>query len=548
MSAGEVDRDLDALIIGAGFAGLYMLHRLRQMGFRARLLEAGNGIGGVWFWNRYPGARCDIESTQYSYQFSPELEQKWSWSERYATQAEILRYANHVADRFDLWRDIELGTRVVSMRFDEPQHVWRLSSHDGRAYIAPIVIMATGCLSVPSWPALPGMASFAGEMHHTGTWPHEGVDFKDKRVAVIGTGSSGIQSIPAIARDARHLTVFQRTPAYSVPARNIALPPSVLTGIKAIYRQLRARAKEMPTGVLFDSSSEKALETPPALREREYERRWQRGGLTFLSAYADILTDYEANKTAADFVRGKIRSIVKDPAVAERLMPTTPIGAKRLCVDLGYYETFNRANVTLVDVSAAPIERITERGIVAHGTLHEADIIVLATGFDAMTGALMCIDIKGRGGLTLSQKWADGPRTYLGLAIHGFPNLFTITGPGSPSVLTNMLASIEQHVEWIADCMTKLRADGIATIEATADAEDAWVAHVAEEASHSIRANESSWYVGANVPGKPRVFMPYTGGVPKYARKCEEVAARGYEGFMLVPAAAEAGPREEATA
>ncbi len=400
--------------------------------------------------------------------------------------------------------------------------------------------MATGCLSAPSRPVIEGLESFAGAVLHTAEWPHEPVDFRGKRVAVIGTGSSAIQSIPVIAREAAHLTVLQRSPAYSVPARNIALPAAVLTGIKAIYRQLRARAKAMPTGVLFDSSSEKALETPPELREREYERRWQRGGLTFLGAYADLLTDPDANRTAADFIRAKIRGIVKDSEVADRLMPTTPVGAKRLCVDLGYYETYNRSNVTLVDVSASPIERITAEGVVAHGVLHAADVIVLATGFDAMTGALLRIDIRGRDGCDLKRKWADGPRTYLGLAMHGFPNLFTITGPGSPSVLTNMLPSIEQHVEWIADCMAELRARGIAVIEATREAEDAWVAHVAEEACRTLRAGERSWYVGANVPGKPPVFMPYTGGVPRYRAKCDDVAAHDYEGFALEPAVASA--------
>jgi len=545
MSAAGAGRGDDALIVGAGFAGLYMLHRLRQVGIRARVLEAGDGIGGVWFWNRYPGARCDIESTQYSYQFSPDLEQEWCWSERYASQAEILSYANHVADRFDLRRDIVLQTRIAQARFDERTQTWQLRSQDGRQFSARFIIMATGCLSVPTWPEIAGLSSFSGEVHHTGTWPREGVNFAGKRVAVIGTGSSAIQSIPVIAREARHLTVFQRTPAYSVPARNIKLPPSVLAGIKAIYRQLRARAKQMPTGVLFDSSTAKALETPPALREREYERRWRRGGLTFLSAYCDILTDRDANKTASDFVRAKIRSIVKDAAVAERLSPKTPIGAKRLCVDLGYYETFNRENVTLVDVSSAPIERITATGIIAQGTLHEVDIIVLATGFDAMTGALLRIDIEGRNGVTLRRRWHDGPRTYLGLAVHEFPNLFTITGPGSPSVLTNMLPSIEQHVEWIADCLAALRDSRIGSIEATAEAQNAWMAHVAEEASKTLRASENSWYVGANVPGKPRIFMPYAGGIPKYTQTCDEVAARGYEGFVLEPAATATGFLEE---
>lgn len=547
MGAGEGGQGYDALIVGAGFAGLYMLHRLRQAGFRARVLEAGDGIGGVWFWNRYPGARCDIESTQYSYQFSPELEQEWCWSERYATQTEILSYANHVADRFDLHRDIELETRVVSMQFDEAAQAWQLTSDDDRHFSARFAIMATGCLSVPSWPTIPGLANFAGEVHHTGAWPRGGVDFGGKRVAVIGTGSSGVQSIPVIAREAGHVTVFQRTPAYSVPGRNIALPPSVLTGIKAIYRQLRARAKQMPTGVLFDYSAERAMETSPELREREFERRWSRGGLTFLSAYADILTDPTANETAADFVRGKIRSIVRNPDVARRLMPATPIGAKRLCVDLGYYETFNRDNVSLVDVSEAPIERITDAGLEVDGKLHQADIIVVATGFDAMTGALLKIDIEGRHGLTLAEKWADGPHSYLGLAVHGFPNLFTITGPGSPSVLTNMLASIEQHVEWIGDCLSAMRDRGAGTIEADEAVENAWVAHVAEEASRTLRAVGASWYVGANVPGKPRVFMPYAGGVPQYAQKCDEVAARGYDGFMLEPSEL-ASPREEETA
>jgi cyclohexanone monooxygenase len=542
MDVGESRGEIDALIVGAGFAGLYMLHRLRTAGFRARVLEAGNGIGGVWYWNRYPGARCDIESTQYSYQFSPELEQEWCWSERYAAQGEILRYAEHVADRFDLSRDIELGTRVVSARFDEAACRWQLASQDGRRFSAPFLIMATGSLSVPTRPAIPGLADFAGAVVHTARWPAEGVDLAHKRIAVIGTGSSAVQSIPIIAREARHVTVFQRSAAYSVPGRNIALPPSVLAGIKAIYPQLRARAKQMPTGVLFDSSDRKAMETAPELRKHEYERRWRRGGLTFLSAFSDTLTDPDANRAAAEFVRDKIRSIVEDPRVAERLLPKTPIGAKRLCVDLGYYETFNRPNVTLVDAADAPIERITGRGIVAGGELHEADIIVLATGFDAMTGALLQAGITGRGGLPLAAKWAEGPRSYLGLAIHGFPNLFTITGPGSPSVLTNMLASIEQHVEWIADCLGALRRRGVRLIEATAQAEDAWFAHVADVADGSVRAHEQSWYVGSNVPGKPRVFMPYAGGVPQYAETCDDVAARGYAGFVLEAAAVRPAP------
>ena len=530
--------ELDALVVGAGFAGLYMLHRLRGLGLRARVLEAGDGIGGTWYWNRYPGARCDIESTQYSYQFSPDLEQDWCWSERYATQAEILSYANHVADRFDLRRDIDLGCRVASARYDEAACRWTLESDRGLVYRAPICIMATGCLSVPRRPTIEGLDRFRGPSWHTGEWPHERVSFEGRRVAVIGTGSSGIQLVPVIAREAEHLTVFQRTRSYAVPARNIPLPAAIQDGIKATYRQLRARAKLNPTGVLFDSSPEKAVETAPELRAREFERRWSRGGLTFLGAYADLLTDEAANRTAAEFVRGKIAGLVEDPEIAERLMPQSLIGVRRLCVDMGYYETFNRPNVTLIDVAKTPIERISERGVVVAGREYVADAIVLATGFDAMTGALSRIDIRGLGGQTLRDKWQSGPRSYLGLAMYGFPNLFTVTGPGSPSVLTNMLPSIEQHVEWIADCIAHMKRHALASIAPTRKAEDDWVAHVAQLAGATLRVKEPSWYVGANVPGKPRVFMPYTGGFARYGEILAEVAANGYRGFRLDPAKA----------
>ena len=536
--------EFDALIVGAGFAGLYMLHRLRGLGFRARVIEAADGVGGTWYWNRYPGARCDIESTQYSYQFSPELEQEWCWSERYAGQAEILSYANHVADRFDLRRDIDFGRRVVTARFDDAARQWMLDTDDGKRYRGRICIMATGCLSVPVRPSIEGLDAFSGLVVHTGEWPHAPLSLQGKRVAVIGTGSSGIQAVPVIARTASSVTVFQRTPSYAVPARNIPLPPAVQAGIKAIYRQLRTRAKLNPTGVLFDSSPERALETSPEVRHREYERRWARGGLTFLGAFADLLTDASANETAAAFVRAKIREIVEDQSVAAQLTPHNFIGARRLCVDMGYFEAFNRPNVALVDVAAAPIERVSARGVVVADVEHAADIIVLATGFDAMTGALGQIDIRGRDGHALKEKWQSGARTLLGLAIHGFPNLFTITGPGSPSVLTNLLPSIEQHVEWIGDCLAFLRQHGLALVEASAEAEEAWTRHVADAAQNSLRAREASWYAGANVPGKPRVFLPYAGGFPRYVETCNDVARSGYQGFVLepehVPAAAAA--------
>ncbi len=522
----------DAVIVGAGFAGLYMLHKLRQLGLTARVYEAGTGVGGTWYWNRYPGARCDVVSVEYSYQFSEELQQEWEWSERYATQPEILRYINHVADRFDLRRDIRFETRVTAAHFDEAAGRWRVETERGDRVSAQFCVMATGCLSSANLPDFPGRDSFRGETYHTGRWPHAGVDFTGKRVAVIGTGSSAIQSVPLIAQQARQLTVFQRTASYTIPAHNTPLLLDEVTAIKRDYRGFRERNKQQPFGVDFRTSSQSALATPAEEREREYEDRWTRGGLSFLGAFADLMFDREANSTAAEFIRRKIASIVKDPAVAAKLAPSQIVGCKRLCVDTGYYATFNRPNVALVDVSATPIEAITSTGLRVGGRDYEVDCIVFATGFDAMTGALLKIDVRGRGGQTLQQKWEAGPRTYLGLQTAGFPNLFTITGPGSPSVLTNMLPSIEQHVEWIADCIGYLAEHRLHTVEATTAAEDAWVEQVNAVANRTLYPGCSSWYLGANVPGKPRVFMPYI-GFPAYVRKCNEVVANGYEGFRL---------------
>jgi cyclohexanone monooxygenase len=526
-------QDLDAVIVGAGFAGLYMLHRLRRLGFKARVLEAGSGVGGTWYWNRYPGARCDVESVQYSYQFDDALQQDWNWTERYAAQPELLVYANHVADRFDLRGDIEFNTRVKTAAFDEAQGRWVVETEAGKRISATYCIMATGCLSSPNLPQFEGLESFAGDRYHTGYWPKEGVDFTGKRVAIIGTGSSAVQSIPIIAAQARHLTVFQRTPNYAVPAHNRSLEAAYIAKVKAEYPAMRARAKETMTGIDFDYSDEAALETAPEARTREYERRWRHGGLWFLGAYKDLMVDGAANDTAAEFVRAKIRGRVRDAKVAELLSPKNTIGCKRLCVDIGYYETFNRENVTLIDVSERPVEAITSGGVRAHGREHKVDAIVFATGFDAMTGALLKIDIRGRGGLALAEKWSAGPRAYLGVAMAGFPNLFTITGPGSPSVLTNMLPTIEQHVDWIADGMAHLRARRLGRIEPSATAEEEWVGHVGDAASRTLRYTCSSWYLGVNIPGKPRVFMPYIGGFPRYVQKCNEVAAAGYDGFVL---------------
>lgn len=523
--------ELDVLIVGAGFAGLYMLHRLRSAGLEAIAYEAGSGIGGTWFWNRYPGARCDIESIEYSYQFSEELQRDWEWSERYATQPEILRYVEHVAERFDLLPHVELNTRVNSATFDETTGRWSVETDRG-VVSAQFCIMATGCLSSMNTPDFKGLDSFKGSWFHTGRWPHEGVDFTDQRVGMIGTGSSAIQSIPLIAQEASHLTVFQRTASYSVPAHNGPLDPERVREFKADIAGFRERNSQLPFGAGFKLNLAKALESTSEQRQSEYDERWATGGLGFVAAFSDLLIDREANDTAAKFLRQKIRETVKDAAVAELLSPDLVVGCKRLCVDTGYFETFNRPNVTLVDVSKAPIEEITRNGIRANGEEYELDAIVFATGFDAMTGALLSIDIRGRGGMTLREKWAEGPRTYLGLGVAGFPNFFTITGPGSPSVLSNMIPSIEQHVNWIADCVEYMREHDYACIEATEEAQDAWVAHVNEVANGTLFPTCNSWYLGANVPGKPRVFMPYL-GFPPYVQKCNEVAEKGYEGFSL---------------
>jgi cyclohexanone monooxygenase len=525
--------DREVVIVGAGFGGLYMLHRLRTMGIAATVLEAGSGVGGTWYWNRYPGARCDVESMEYSYQFSDDLQQEWEWSERYAAQPEILRYANHVADRFDLRRDIRFDARVKSAIFDDADNRWLIETSDGARTRAAFCIMATGCLSAPNQPAIAGLDAFEGARYHTGKWPHEGVDFTGQRVAVIGTGSSAVQSIPIIAAQAEHLFVFQRTPNYAIPAHNAPLDPEVRRAVKADYAGLRRRAKQTMTGIAFDYSEASALQATPQAREREFEARWQRGGLSFLGAFMDLMLDADANRSAAEFVRAKIRGRVRDPAVAELLCPTNTIGCKRLCIDIGYYETFNRPNVTLIDVSRSPIEAITGRAVQANGRAYEVDAIVLATGFDAMTGALLRIDIRGSGGAALADKWREGPRAYLGLAMAGFPNLFTITGPGSPSVLTNMLPTIEHHVEWIADSINYMRERGLSRIEPQLEAEDDWVAHCNDMAGRTLRYTCGSWYLGANIAGKPRVFMPYIGGFPRYVQKCAQVAATGYDDFAL---------------
>jgi cyclohexanone monooxygenase len=544
----EVGVHFDAVVVGAGFGGMYMLHCLRRMGLTARVYEAGGGVGGTWYWNRYPGARCDVESMQYSYSFSEALDQEWTWTEKYAPQREILSYANHVADRFDLRRDMRFDTRVSAVCFDEAHKSWRVETDRGDRVSAQFCIMAVGCLSAAHRPHFEGMEDFAGPVYHTGEWPREGVDFTGLRVGVIGTGSSAIQSIPLIARQAVALTVFQRTPNYSVPAWNEALDPEYVRRVKADYPALRAKARSRPTGFYFPFNTTSALDAARDERERHYEAFWARGGLPFLGAYGDLLFDKAANDTIAEFARAKIRAIVHDPETAELLCPDNVFGCKRLCVDTGYYETYNQPHVKLVDVSSSPIERFTRAGIVVNGVEYPVDAVVCATGFAAMTGSFDRIRITGRGGLALTEKWRAGPRTYLGLMSAGFPNLFMITGPGSPSVLANMVQAIEQHVDWVADCIAHVRDVGASTIEPEVTEEDAWVEHVNEVAKVSLRSTCSSWYVGANVPGRPRVFMPYIGGFPVYVQRCNEVMSDGLAGFVLEdagsrPVVRDAAPR-----
>jgi len=533
----SVPRQLDVVIVGAGLAGLYAIHRLRGLGLKVRAYEAGSGVGGTWFWNRYPGARCDVESLEYSYSFSEELQQEWKWPERYGTQPEILKYINHVADRFDLRRDVQLNTRIKSAVFDSAANEWVVKTDTGEEIHARYCVMAAGNLSTPRVPDFKGIHDFKGKWYHSGLWPHEGVDFTGLRVGVVGTGSSGVQMIPIIAQQARQLTVFQRTANFSLPARNGPMEEERERRHKAEYPARRAAAMETPFAIGgHPKPTRSALEISEEERTAAYESKWQEGGsISYLYAYTDLLVNKASNDTASEFVRNKIRGMVKDPKTAELLAPKDhPIGTKRLCLDTHYYETYNRPNVRLVDVRGDPIQEITATGLcLASGAEHDLDAIVFATGFDAMTGALKEIDVRTTDGAALRKHWEGGPLTYLGLMVSGFPNMFVITGPGSPGVKTQMIASIEQHVDWIADAIDHLGRHQLDRIEPTPTAESDWVHHVNQVADSTLYPLANSWYVGANIPGKPRVFMPYVGGFDRYKRRCDEVAAKGYEGFTL---------------
>ncbi len=528
--------DFDVVIVGAGVAGLYAIYRLRRMGLRVRAYETGDGVGGTWFWNRYPGCRCDVESLEYSFSFDEDLQQEWEWPERYGTQPEILKYIEHVVERFDLMRDVQLNTRIAAAEFDEDSLLWTLTTAAGEQVTAPVCVMAAGNLSTPRRPDYPGLDAFAGQCYHTGLWPKEGVDFKGLRVGVVGTGSSGVQSIPHIAAQAAQLTVFQRTANFILPARNDLHDPGKVRRHKAVYAERRRAAYATPFGIAgYPPPTQKAMEAAAEERRAQYEAKWQEGGsISFLFSYTDLLLDSAANETAAEFVREKVRQTVRDPVTAERLCPDNhPIGTKRLILDTNYFETYNEPHVSLVDLRNTPIETITPRGIRTTDAEFDLDAIVFATGFDAMTGAMLAIDIRVRDGVTLEEQWTGGPRTYLGLMVAGLPNLFMVTGPQSPGVKSQMILSIEMHVDWIAECLERMRRNGQRRIVATAKAQEEWVNHVREVAEATLYPQANSWYMGANIPGKPRVFMPYVGGVHTYKKVCDEVVAKGYEGFVL---------------
>jgi cation diffusion facilitator CzcD-associated flavoprotein CzcO len=527
-------KELDVVVVGAGFSGLYLVHRLREMDVSFAVYDAADDVGGTWYWNRYPGARCDIESVDYCFSFSDEIVQRWTWTERYPAQPEILGYLNFVADTLDLRRDITFGTSITAARFDESADRWTVETDTGETMSARYVIMASGCLSVTSTPSFEGLETFEGPVIHTGDWPHEPLDLAGKHVGVIGTGSSGIQVIPQIAKQAEHTTVFQRTPHFAMPARNAPLDPEYVEDLKSRFEEYREVARHHPGGTHRVFGTKSALEVDAAERRARYEDSWIAGGPDIQAAYTDLKTSREANETAANFVREKIREVVKDPEVAELLVPTGyPFATKRLCLEIDYFESYNRDDVTLVDVKTHPIERISPRGVVTSEGEHEVDVLVLATGFDGMTGALLKVDFVGRDGVTLQEKWSAGPRTFLGLSTSGFPNLFFITGPGSPSVISNVVVSIEQHVEWVTDFITHLNKNGLSRAEAVVEDEDAWVDEVNAAADATLYPVANSWYLGANVPGKPRVFMPYVGGVGRYRDICDAVEADGYRGFTL---------------
>jgi cation diffusion facilitator CzcD-associated flavoprotein CzcO len=522
----------DIAVIGAGFAGLHVLDQLRRRGFSCHAYESADGVGGTWFWNRYPGARCDVESLDYAYLHDRELHESWQWSERFAGQPEILRYAEHFADRRGLRPHITFGTTITGAVFEDGG--WTLTADTGERVRARFVVTAVGCMSAVNTPPLPGLDTFGGTVLRTSRWPDGPVDLAGRRVGVIGTGSSGIQVVPELAKEAGELVVFQRTANFSVPAHNRALTAAEREAAVAGYERKLADARTTRFGHPVTGTGRAALETDPAERAAELDRAWARGGTHIVATFTDTGRDLAANAVLADYFRGRVREVVRDPETARALTPAGyPIGTKRLCVDDGYYETFNLPHVRLVDLRVDPIEEVTEKGVRTAGGEHGLDVVVLATGFDAFTGSLTRLGVRGRGGRSLADVWREGPRSYLGLAVAGFPNLFTLTGPGSTMVLSNVMRAIEHHVEWVCGLLVAARERGVTEVEALEPAQDEWVAQVAELAGRTLYPGTDSYYVGANVEGKARVFAPFAGGLDAYRRICDGVAAEGYRGFRL---------------
>ncbi len=531
------DNEFDVIVVGAGFSGLCSLYKLRQKGFKVRLIEAAPSVGGVWFWNRYPGAACDVESIEYNLNLSDDLTREWTWTRRYADRDELMRYMNFVVEKLALAPDIQLNTRVEAMNFDDGEARWTLKTSTGESFTAKSCIMATGCLSASVLPRIEGRESFKGDWYHTADWPLEGVDLTGKRVGLIGTGSSGVQSIPIIAEQASQLYVFQRTPAYVLPARNRSLSDQEIEEAKRDYRQKRARAYESYGGTVAEFNERPASMMTAEEREAEVSNRYDQGGFSYLMSFADLLTNKDSNEIAAEFVRNKMRSLVNDPETAESLMPKDyPIGTKRLCLDTNYLETYNRPNVKLVDLRKTPIVQIDDAGIVCSNDRYDVDVIVFATGFDALTGPLLRIDIRGTDGVSLRDEWQAGPLTYLGTCVAGFPNMFIIAGPGSPSVLTNVPVAVEQQTDWVIKTLEYMRANGVKSVDAQPDAVAEWMAHVHDVAHHTLFPEGNSWYMGANIEGKTRVFMLYAGGLAPFSQRCEAASADGYRGFNLVTA------------
>lgn len=529
--------ELDAVVIGAGFAGMYALHSLREQGFTVRAFESGQGVGGTWYWNRYPGARCDVESLEYQYRFCPELGQEWTWTERYATQPEILAYAEWVADRLDLRPLISFNEAVTAAKFDEDNHLWEITTAEGTTVTARFFVAGSGSISATQLPDYEGVHDYAGEVYHTGRWPQEEVDFSGKRVAVIGVGSSGVQVIPELAKQAEELVVFQRTAAYTIPARNRPLYADEISNARRHYKTIMENVRASYSGTQTFTAAQTIKESAKESVIPILERNWKLGGNLFVSAFPDMNSDIDSNNLVADFVRGKLNEIVEDPEMARKLTPTTyPIGSKRIITDTDYWATFNRPNVGLVHLPEEPIQRFTTHGIETSEKHYEFDAIVFATGYDNLTGALTRIDLQGRNGQTIKQSWADGVHTYLGIMVSGFPNLFMITGPQSPSVIVNMFSAIEQHVDWLTEAMVTMRDDGQTLIDPTPESEQWWGEQVETAFGYTLYPYAESWYRGANVPGKKKQPLMFVGGLNVYRELCDDVARDNYRGFELASA------------